>query len=173
LEWDQAGHGLTVTPSLPADWDKAQLHHVPIAGSNVDLEITREGTTMMVRPAGPSAQQVVLASHAGGAKWGGGILRIPLPAVEVALAHALPESGATTQQLKVIDQQSSANSLTLTLSGMANSHQTLLMRVNDTHAKPRIDGAQTPAPGNSSLRSVEVQFGPGEGYVEKTVKFTW
>jgi glycogen debranching enzyme len=173
LEWDQAGHGLTVTPSLPADWDKAQLHHVPIEGSNVDLEITREGTMLLVRPAGPSAQQVVLASHAAGAKWGGGILRIPLPAVEVALAHALPEPGATTQQIKVIDQQSSANSLTLTLSGMANSHQTLLMRVNDTHARPRIDGAQTAAPGNSSLRSVEVQFGPGEGYVEKTVKFTW
>jgi hypothetical protein len=128
---------------------------------------------LLVRPAGPSAQQVVLASHAAGAKWGGGILRIPLPAVEVALAHALPEPGATTQQIKVIDQQSSANSLTLTLSGMANSHQTLLMRVNDTHARPRIDGAQTAAPGNSSLRSVEVQFGPGEGYVEKTVKFTW
>src|SRR3984957_6807764 len=173
LEWDQAGRGLTVTPNLPADWDKAQLHHVPIAGSNVDLEMTREGTMLLVRPAGPSAQQVVLASHAPGAKWGGGILRIPLPAVEVALAHALPEAGATTQQIKVVDQQSSANSLTLTLSGMANSHQTLLMRVNDTHARPRIDGAQTPVPGNSSLRPVEVQFGPGEGYIEKTVKFTW
>jgi hypothetical protein len=127
----------------------------------------------MVRPAGASAQQVVLASHAPGAKWGGGILRIPLPAVEVALAHALPEAGATTQQVKVIDQQSSANSLTLTLSGLANSHETLLMRINDTHARPRIDGAQNPVPGNSSLRPVEVQFGAGEGYVEKTVKFTW
>jgi hypothetical protein len=116
---------------------------------------------------------VVLASHAAGAKWAGGILRIPLPAVEVALAHVLPEAGATTQQIKIIDQQSTANSLTLTLCGLANSHQDLLMRVNDARARPRIDGAQTPAAGNSSLRPVDVQFGAGEGYVDKTVKFTW
>ena len=36
----------------------------------------------------------------------GGVLRIPLPAVEAGLADALPNPGATTQQLKVLDQQS-------------------------------------------------------------------
>jgi hypothetical protein len=56
---------------------------------------------------------------------------------------------------------------------MANSHQTLMMRVNDPHAKPRIDGAEAQAPGNSTLRPLEVQFGAGEGYVEKIVKVTW
>jgi hypothetical protein len=136
--------------------------------------MTREGTMLMVRATAASAQQVVLASHTPGAKWAGNILRIPLPAVEVAFAHALPEPGATTQQMKVIEQQSSANSLTLTLAGMANTRQTLMMRVNDVRAKPHVDGAQIAAQSsNPSLRPLEVQFGPGEGYVEKTLKFTW
>jgi hypothetical protein len=128
---------------------------------------------LTVRATGASAQQVVLASHTPGAKSAGNILRIPLPAVEVAMAHALPEPGATTQQMKVIDQQSSANSLTLTLSGMANTRQTLMVRVNDTRARPHIEGAQIAIQGNPSLRPLEVQFGAGDGYVEKTLKFTW
>jgi hypothetical protein len=172
LEWDASGKKLTVTPSLPAQWDKAALHHIPFAGSDLDLEMKREGSMLMVRPAGPSAHQVVLASRTRGAKWSENLLQIPLPAVEVGLDHALPEPGALTQQMKVIDQQSTVNSLTLTLSAAANSRQTLMLRVNDTRAKLHIEGAQTPLE-NSSLRSVQVDFGAGEGYVEKTVKFTW
>jgi hypothetical protein len=76
--------------------------------------------------------------------------------------------------MKVIDQQSSANSLTLTLAGIANARHTLMMRVNDVRARPHVDGAQIAAQSsNPSLRPLEVQFGPGEGYVEKTVKVTW
>jgi len=173
LEWDAANHHLMVTPSLPADWDKAQLHHVPLGSSDVDLEIRRDGTMLTVRATGASAQQVVLASRTPGAKWAANILHIPLPAVEVAFAHALPEPGATTQQMKVIDQQSSANSLTLTLSGMANTRQILMMRVNDARARPQVDGAQVAVQSSPPLRPLEVQFGAGEGYVEKTLKFTW
>jgi glycogen debranching enzyme len=171
LEWDAAGHKLMVTPSLPADWDKAQLHHVPLAGDSVDLEMNRTGNILTVRASGSS--KVELSSQTPGSKWAGDTLRIPLPAVEVAFAHALPEPGATTQQTKVIDQQYSANSLTLTLAGLANSHQTLMMRVNDPHARPRVDGAEAAAQSSSSLRPLEVQFGAGEGYVQKTVKVTW
>jgi glycogen debranching enzyme len=174
LEWDAANHQLMVTPSLPADWDKAQLHHVPLGSSHVDLEMTRVGTMLTVRATGAADRQVLLASHAPGAKAADNLLRIPLPAVEVAFAHALPEPGATTQQMKVIDQQSSANSLTLTLSGIANTRQTLMMRVNDVRARPHVDGAQVAAQSsNPSLRPLEVQFGPGEGYVERKVKVTW
>ncbi len=75
--------------------------------------------------------------------------------------------------MKVIDQQSSVNSLTLTLSAPANSHQTIMLRVNDPRVKLHVDGAQMPPESNSSLRPLQVDFGAGEGYVEKTVKFTW
>jgi glycogen debranching enzyme len=170
LEWDAAGNKLTVTPSLPAEWDRAALRHVPLGGGSVDVEITRSGTMLLVRATG---QQVVLASRAPGAKWAGGVLRIPLPAVEAGLAHALPEPGATTRQMKVIDQQSLGNSLLLRLSAPANSHETIMLRVNDPHAKLQVEGSQMPPETRSPLRPVQVDFGPGEGYVEKTLKFTW
>jgi hypothetical protein len=173
LDWDAAGKKLTVTPSLPAEWDKAKLHHVPFAGGDLDLEMTREGGMLVVRAGGSSAQRVVLASLIPGAKWTANVLHIPLPAVEAGLSHGLPEAGSTTQQLKVLDQQYSANSLTLRLSAVGGSRQTILLRINDARAKPRAEGAQIQQTGTPSLRPVQVDFGPGEGYVEKTIKFTW
>ena len=56
------GKKLTVTPSLPAEWDKAMLHHVPLAGGDVDLDMTRDGTMLVVRATGSSARLVVLGS---------------------------------------------------------------------------------------------------------------
>jgi hypothetical protein len=119
----------------------------------------------------PTGQHVILASRTPGAKLVGGVLRIPLPAVEVGMDHALPRPGATTQQLKVIDQQSSPNALTLKLAAQGGTHQTLMLRLNDPHARLIIDGA--PQEGSKSLRTLPVEFGPGEGYVEKTLKLTW
>jgi glycogen debranching enzyme len=173
LDWDAAGNKLTVTPSLPAEWDRATLHHVPLAGGSVDVEITRSGAMLLVRASGPSAQSVLLDSRAPGAKWAGGVLRIPLPPVEAGLDHGLPNAGATTQQMKVLNQQSVGNSLLLKLSAPANSHQRIMLRVNDPHVKLHIDGAQVPQGNNSSLLPLQVDFGAGEGYVEKTLKITW
>jgi glycogen debranching enzyme len=169
LEWDAAGKKLTVTPSLPAEWDKAKLHHVPFAGGDIDLDMTREGGTLVVHASG----SVVLTSLVPGAKWASNVLRIPLPAVEAGISHGLPQAGSTTQQMKVLDQQYTANSLTLRLAAQGGSQQTILLRINDTHAKPRAEGAQIQQTGNSSLRPVQVDFAAGQGYVEKTVKFTW
>ena len=173
LDWDAAANKLTVTPSLPADWDRAALRHVPLAGGSVDLEITRSGAMLTVRASTSATQSVLLDSRAPGAKLSGGVLRIPLPAVEASLATALPNPGATTQQMKVLDQQSAGNSLLLRLSAPANSHQTIMLRVNDPRAKIHIDGAQMPEGNNSSLRPLQLDFGAGEGYVEKTLKVTW
>jgi glycogen debranching enzyme len=173
LEWDAAGNKLTVTPTLPADWDRATLRHVPLAGGSVDVEITRSGAMLLVRTTESSAQSVVLDSRAPGAKFAGGVLRIPLPAVEAGLVQSLPNPGATTQQLKVVDQQSVGNSLSLRLSAPANSHQTIMLRINDPHARLHIEGAEIPQGNNSSLRPLQVDFGAGEGYVEKALKVTW
>jgi hypothetical protein len=173
LQWDAAANKLSVTPSLPAQWDKARLNHVPFGNDNLTLEMTREGATLIVRPSGPAASHVTLASKTEGASWSGGVLRIPLPAVEVGLDHDLPYPGATTQQMKVIDQQATAHSLTLTLAAQGGSHQTVLLRLNEPRTRLHIEGAQEPPSSNSALRPLQVDFGPGEGYVEKTLKLTW
>ena len=169
LEWDAAANKLMLTPSLPAEWDHAALRHVPLGGGKVDLDITRSGMMLLVRAEGSS---VVLGSRSPGAKLESGVLHIPLPAVEAGMAHALGEPGAVTQQLKVLDQQADANALTLRLAAPANSRQTIMLRINDPRLKLHLDGAQAP-PAGSGLRPLEVDFGAGSGYVEKTVKVTW
>ena len=169
LEWDAAANRLMLTPSLPAEWDHAALRHVPLGAGSVDLEITRSQTMLLIKATGSS---VVLGSHAPGAKLEGGVLRIPLPAVEVGMGHALPQAGAVTRQLKVLDQQTDANSLTLRLSAPANSRQTMMLRINDPRAKLHLEGAEASLSA-AALRPMEVDFGAGNGYVEKTVKVTW
>jgi hypothetical protein len=173
LAWDAAGNKLTVTPSLPAEWGSAKLRHVPLGSGSADVEMTRSGTMLLVHLTGSSGQHVTLGSLAPGAKISGGGMQIPLPAVEVGLSQALPEPGSTTQQLKVLDQQSSPGSLTLRLSAPAGSRQTIVLRINDPRIKLGVDGAQAPRESAPSLQPLQVDFGAGEGYVEKTVKFTW
>ena len=172
LAWDAAENKLTVTPSLPAEWDKATLHHVPLGSGTVDLVLSRSGKKLLVRATSSSAQSVVLGSLAPGAEFSGNVLRIPLAAVEAGLSHELPEAGSITQQMKVLDQQYSGNSLTLRLSAAAGSHQKIMLRVNDAHIRLQVEGAQAPQT-SASLFPVQIDFAAGEGYVEKTVKFTW
>ena len=68
--------------------------------------MTREGTSLVIKAEGSAVATLHLKSRAEGAKFLNGALRIPLPAVETAIGHGLPQPGSTTQQLKVIDQQS-------------------------------------------------------------------
>jgi glycogen debranching enzyme len=169
LAWDAAAKKLMVTPALPAEWDEAKLHHLPLGKADFDLQMKREGASLLVRANG----DVLLGSLTPGSSVSSGLLRIPLPAVEVGIPHALPQPGAVTQQMKVLDQQYSSNQLTLRLSAIAATHQAIDLRVNDPKAKVHLEGAEIPNPNTSSLRALQVDFGPGDGYVEKTVKITW
>jgi hypothetical protein len=169
LAWDAPAKKLMVSPSLPAEWDEAKLHHLPLGSSDLDLQMKREGPWLLVRASG----DVLLGSLTPGASISGGHLRIPLPAVEVGIPHALPQPGAITQQMKVLDQQYSKNELTLRLSAIAGTHQAIDLRVNDPKAKIHLEGADSSQPTDSPLRTLQVDFGPGDGYVEKTVTITW
>ena len=173
VEWDAAENSLTLTPSLPAEWDQAKLRNLPLGTNKVDLEMTRAGTSLVIRAAGSAVASLHLKSRADGAKFLNGALRIPLPSVEAGIGHGLPQPGSTTQQLKVLDQQSSSGSLHLTLSAPAQSIQTIFIRVNDKKLQPRIDGASALPDGTTSLQKLRVEFGPGTGYVEKKVTVTW
>ena len=124
---------------------------------------------MSVRLTSEAETKVKLASRAPGAKLVNGELTIPLPAVEVGLAHGLPEPGSVTSQMKVLDQRADARSLSLRLSAPANTQQTLFLCVNDPKIHLRIDGGEISA-GSSELR---LQFPAGEGYKEKEVKLSW
>ena len=168
LEWDAAANTLSVTPNLPAQWDGARISNIPIGNSQVGLELKKNRAFLSVRLTSDTSS-VKLVSRASGARIEGGELRIPLPAVEIGMAHGLPEPGATTSQMKVLDQQASGRSLKLRLSAPGNSIQILHLRVNDSKVHVRSDGAQIDA----NFSHVNVQFPPGNGYVEKLVTLSW
>jgi hypothetical protein len=169
LEWSAAENTLTVTPNLPAQWNEAKILGVPINKSRVGVEIRRSGAALTVRLTGDGSKAIKLRTLASGATAANGDLRIPLPAAEVGIAHALPEAGAVTSQLKVLDQQTLPHSLKLRLSAPAASEQVLFLRLNDPKIHLRSDGAEVSA----DFSQLRVQFPPGDGYVDKVVTLTW
>ncbi len=172
LEWNAMQHTLTVTPSLPAEWDHASLHNVPLGAGHYDLEMKKEGRELVVRMTGDKAGELHLASKSAGARTEADTLRIPLAAVEVGIEHGLPLPGAITSQLKVLNQTQDARSLTLELAAQAGSRQTLHLRINDPKVKVIADGADIGA-GGGPVRDLQVSFPAGAGYQQKTVHLRW
>jgi hypothetical protein len=172
IEWDAAAHTLSVTPHLPADWNTATLHHLPLGGSSVDLRFTRRGQELLVEASGAGAAGLKLTSLAAGAKAEGMTLRIPLPPVEVAFDQNLPPFGDETRQMKVLDEQVAARSLTLTLAAQGASRQNLQVKQNAAGIRLHTDDAKL-GPAQDNLSNLQVTFPEGQGYVTKTVTISW
>jgi hypothetical protein len=113
-----------------------------------------------------------LGSRAAGAHFEADALHIPLPALEVGLAARLPEFGAETRQLKVLEQKTSAHSCTLTLAGIGGETYTLQLRENTPDLHVHADGAVL-GELNRGLRTVTVAFPQASGYATETVEFSW
>jgi glycogen debranching enzyme len=169
LEWNAPANTLTVTPRLPAHWTTATVRHIPIGNSTLDLTFTRQGSEWLVTATGTN---VHLASHAAQARVAGNTLHVPTPAVEVAVPAALPIPGAQTEQMKVLNEQHTPHSLTLTLSAPGSSTQTFSLRENLPHLRLTADHAEI-GPEHAALHPVTVQFPAGQGYVTQTVTFSW
>ncbi len=168
IGWDAPHHTLTLSPHLPASWDRATVRRVPVGNGTTDLEFTRRGADLLVH----ASNGVTLRSEVAGAEAHGSDLRLPLPAVEAELDQHLPEPGATTTQTKVLDQQTDAHSLALRLEGMAGTTQRIRLRVNAPGIRPTVDGSALRE--GSPLATAEVSFPAGApGYVEKTVVVRW
>ncbi|MDP9038088.1 MAG: hypothetical protein M3O02_02290 [Acidobacteriota bacterium] len=160
IEIDGLHHTLRLTPHLPADWPSAEVHHLHVGQSLVDLTYTREAGGLIVRAATRSGPPVHLAG-------GTDSLRLPLPRVEVALPHGLPPRGARTTQPKVLDETLTATSLQLEIEGTADSHATLTLRRNGPVPKLTVQGADL------SGDRLHVHFPPGDGYTTRSVTVQW
>jgi glycogen debranching enzyme len=169
LEWDDAAHTLSVTPHLPATWDRAAIRRVPFGGRTLDLSFRREGRDLLVQASDAS---VHLASESPGATVKDGVLRIPLSAIEAAITEELPAPGAETHQLKVLADDATDRSLTLKLAAPGGTTQTLSIRENSALPHLAAHDAQLGDPANG-LRTLTVQFPAALGYTEKTVTLSW
>ncbi|NUQ29964.1 MAG: glycogen debranching protein [Acidobacteriaceae bacterium] len=177
IETDAQQHALYVHPQLPADWNEATLNNVRVGNdfytvtmrridSSLEVEATSEKPTMLTLVAGseaPSSPQKSSTHH---------MLRLPLPAVEVALPVMQPREGEETSELKVVDQQLTDRRLTLTLEAPVGTTQQLKVRTNSkqkftlhaTGGELHDDGLQISFEGTPQ---------PMPKYVSKTVTLTW
>jgi hypothetical protein len=171
LAWNVPANTLSVTPHLPADWQTATVHNIPFGATRLDLKFTRSASQLVIEathtPAG-----LRLVSQSPDARMVGSTLRIPLPAVEVTLTHQLPAFGNETRQLKVLDQETTAHRCTLALAGIGGISYPLLLRENAATLHVAADGA-TLGPLNNGVRTVTVDFPQSNGYITKTVTFSW
>ena len=166
ISTDALNNSISVDPHLPAEWDHAELRHVPVGGSLIDLSFKREGSVLVVRTAGGSVQ--LTGAH-------GGELRIPLPGVGIGIPHELPLPGSSTAQLKVLSQTADAHSFTLQLEAQGGSAYDLPLRVNGVRSAIHASGATVnqAAAGSSEPGTLHVVFPAGAGYQRQTVRVTW
>ncbi|MBV9760403.1 MAG: glycogen debranching protein [Acidobacteriaceae bacterium] len=145
VTWDAPNQKLHLEPHLPADWDRATLHNVPLGGRTVDLEYRRAAGHLIVS--------------------GGATLDIPLPAVELAIPAHLPLEGALTSQLKVLDQRQTPSQAIFSLASIGGATYDLPLRLN----RPNV----TAQGGEVRGSLLHVEFPNGSGYQTKTITFTW
>jgi glycogen debranching enzyme len=160
IDVDALSHTVSVTPRLPADWDHASVHRLRVGDSLVDLMYRRERGVMVLslkQISGP----VVKLKDAKGPE-----VRVPLPAVEVAIPHGLPTRGSRTAQMKVLETTAEAHSLKLELEGTAGTETTLMLHHNEpvqVHAEgAALDGD-----------ALHVRFATGNGYQTQVVTLHW
>ena len=166
LDWDAPHRTLRVTPHLPADWDDATLHNVPLGGARVDLEYRRVGDRLTVQAKSDQPQEFCLASGSAPEKTCTGTTRtisVPLDPVELTIPADLPNPGDETKQLKVLDQSVGAHRATFTFTSPGGLSYDLKVRLNRPHTT--VQGGQMTA------GTVHVQFPAGVGYQEQVVTF--
>ena len=166
---------ITVDPHLPADWDGAVLHLVPVGADHVDVSFFREGASLRVTASSP-----VLALPGATAKQRE--VRIPLPGAEISIPHELPLPGARTAQLKVLSQSADSHTLTLLLEAQGGTSYDLPLRTNGRHTLTA-EGATVVAPetkqvrgepaADSALGRLRVHFPEGAGYKEQAIVVHW
>jgi glycogen debranching enzyme len=147
LGWDAPDHVLHVMPHLPADWDYAVVHHVPLGSQRVNVSYRRTGDHMNVEVTGEPMRSLALDP------------------VEVAVPAELPGPGSETRQLKVLDQSFSAHQAIFTFAGWGGMAYDLRVRLN----RPRVRAE----PGELSGGMLRLQFPAGSGYKMQTVKFDY
>jgi hypothetical protein len=170
LEWNAVSRTLSVNPQLPADWNSATVRNLPLGDTNVTLTFTRRERTLVVEAEGPPDVHLISPVHGAEAETHG--ILIPLPPVEVTLFHQLPEFGARTGQMKVLDEQQSGRSINLILAAPSGADGTIYLKENETGLHVTVAGG-TLASAKNGLLPVAVHFPSGSGYVTQKVSVSW
>lgn len=172
LDWDALHQTLRLAPNLPASWDRARLHNVPLGGSRLELEFVRQADRMLVRARSASVEVVCLAPQSAPrdqpCREPAGViheLAVPLPPVEISIPAELPPPGSRTAQLKVVGENRAADRMVVDFEAPGGAEYELGVRLNRPNV--RAGGAEL---SGSKLR---LRFPAGDGYQRTSVTFTW
>jgi glycogen debranching enzyme len=172
LDWDALHRTLRLAPNLPAGWDSAQLHNVPLGNSRIEIQFTRQKDRLLVRarsatpeafclvpqtsPRDQPCHEPAAAVHE---------LVLPLPSVEVSIPSELPLPGARTAQLKVVGEKRTANRYEVIFEAPGGAEYDLPVRINQPNMQSK--GAELAG------SKVRLRFPAGQGYQQVTVIFSW
>jgi hypothetical protein len=120
-----------------------------------------------------SDPELRLDSRAPGAAEQKGMLRIPLHAVEAGIEEHLPEFGAETHQMKVLDESYTEHTLVLKLSAPGGTTQMLKRPGKRTGEKSCHESTAIWVPRKTESDRSTVHFTGGDGYIDKTVTLRW
>ncbi len=130
ISMDSQAKTITVNPHLPASWDHAAIHHLPLPsgekGSEETLSFDRNGAVLEVsmsdnhhtgfhlRSDLPAATSAELPNGSNG-------IRIPLPPLEISAPFAPPLPGARTENARILSETWSPAGATLVFEGQAGA----------------------------------------------------
>ena len=160
IEIDGLDHSIQVAPHLPAEWPSAGINHLHVGDSIVDVTFKREAMSLVVSLRQVSGPKVSLGTDSDS-------LRLPLPAIELGIAHGLPLRGSRTAQPKVLTEHTEGRSVSIELEGIAGTEMLLNLHRNDPLAHVTAEG------GFLSADQLRVRFGAGVGYVNQVVTVRW
>jgi len=172
LDWNAPARVLRVAPNLPAAWDRARLHNVPLGDSRLEVEFTRDAQRLVVRARSASPEVLCLASDQAAreqpCRETASVLHelvLQLPAVEIGIPRGLPLPGSRTSQLKVVGERRMDNSFEADFEAPGGTEYDLLVRLNrpNVHAS----GAEL------SASRMHLRIPAGLGYQRASVRFTW
>lgn len=168
LDWDALHHTLRLAPHLPASWDSAKLHNVPLGNSRVDLDFKRDGDHLLIQARSDPPAVLCLVPQTAAredCRAPRRELRLELPPVEIDIPHGLPQPGSRTEQLKVLAEERSANRLAITMEAAGGSTYELPLRIN----RPGVHLSGAEITGDK----LHVHFPAGSGYQREVVSLMW
>lgn len=172
LEMDSDQQCLRASPQLPAAWDYVDLHHVPYGENQIELSMRRHDGELVIEAHAKDGQSLCLC---GGDKQGckqaatsRAVAAVRLHPVEVGIMNSVPSPGAQTQQIKVLEERYSQNSLSLVFEAPGKSVHEVDLRLNSTK-KPNLRVSGAVLQGNR----LRILFPDGDGYQKQTVNISW
>jgi len=200
IDIDAHTKSITVNPHLPAGWEFARVHNLPLPEGPESLHFTVSGEVLTVELGSFHHKQGSwrVVTDEPGARSGETVngfegVTIPLRPLQIAESLAVPLPGQGTDLARVLSERWSSNSLTVVFEGQAGSkaafgiirHRLLPHLKFDCPENKGMDskGIQHSAAQisfvDTALRDPRVPMGmflhfpPGEGWKTITVTLTW